>query len=101
MPDSILEGRANTIDGAMIRLQSAFRDLGGAILGVDTDTSKLIKGGFGDILVSSIDKLRLTLRDPEFVKAMRNIGTSLAEFAVTVIPLLLKGIKLLGQNMIS
>lgn len=99
LPDSILEGRANTIDGAMIRLQSAFRDLGGAILGVDTDTSKLIKGGFGDILVSSIDKLRLTLRDPEFVKAMRNIGTSLAEFAVTVIPLLLKGIKLLGQNM--
>lgn len=98
LPDSLLEGRANTIDGAMIRLQSSFRDLGGAILGVDTNTSKFIKGGFGDILVKSIDNLRTSLRDPAFVASMRELGASIATFATQIIPLLLKGIKFIGEN---
>src|SRR3990167_8868751 len=40
LPAEILEGRAKSIDGVMIRLKSAFRDLGGAIIGVDRDTSQ-------------------------------------------------------------
>lgn len=52
--ESVLEGRAATIDGQLIRMQSAFRNLGATILGVDKDTSQFIQGGIGAMLVSLI-----------------------------------------------
>ena len=48
LPSETLAGRADTIDGKMIRLQSAFRGVGDQILGVDSTTNKFIKGGLGD-----------------------------------------------------
>ena len=47
MPANALEGQANTIEGMMIRLQSAIRDVGAAFLGVDTETTQFIEGGLG------------------------------------------------------
>lgn len=98
LPDSILEGRANTIDGAMIRLQSSFRDLGGAILGVDKDTSTFIKGGLGDRFVQLLNDLRVTLRSPEFTEAFAKFGKAIGDFAESAIPKLLNAFTFLARN---
>lgn len=99
LPDSLLEGRANTIQGLMIRLQSAFRDLGGAILGIDKDTSTFVKGGLGDTLVKMLGNLRTMLRDPAMVETFKNIGASLANFAKNALPPLLTGLKWILNNL--
>lgn len=54
IPVDAMEGQANTIRGIGIRLETAFRGIGDAILGVDADTSKFIKGGLGDRLVKGV-----------------------------------------------
>lgn len=56
--DSVLAGRADTIEGRMIKLQSAWRDLGAQILGVDAATSTFIAGGLGDTLLNLISSTR-------------------------------------------
>lgn len=56
--DSIFEGRAQTIEGRVIRLKTAWRDLGASILGVNTQTSQFIEGGLGDMIVKSLEWLR-------------------------------------------
>ena len=61
IPADALAGQADTIRGKMIRMQSAFRNVGNAILGVDSETSKFIEGGLGDMLVKGIDKVRAAL----------------------------------------
>lgn len=98
LPDKILEGRANTIEGRMIRLQSAFRDLGGAILGVDKETSSFIKGGLGDQFVKTLENLRTQLRDPAMVKAFQDMGKAVGEFTSNALPMLFKGFKWLIEN---
>lgn len=55
LPDEILSGRANTIEGRMVRMKTAFRSVGDAILGVDRTTNNFIKGGLGDRLLQGID----------------------------------------------
>lgn len=98
LPDSILSGRANTIEGRMIRLQSAFRDLGGAILGVDRDTSKFIKGGLGDQFITLLENLRTQLRDPAMVESFKKMGAAVADFANRAVPLLLDALKWFVNN---
>ncbi len=61
IPADAMAGQADTIRGKMIRLQSAMRNLGLAILGVDADTSKFIKGGLGDMLFNGISKATAAL----------------------------------------
>lgn len=63
LPDATLAGRADTIDGKMIRLQSAFRGVGDAILGVDSKTNKFIKGGLGDRFMQGIEDNTKLLKD--------------------------------------
>lgn len=50
IPADAMLGQANTIEGMMIRLQSAIRGIGTAFLGLDADTSQFIEGGLGDQL---------------------------------------------------
>jgi len=74
IPADILKGRANTIDGAFIQLQSSFRDLGSAILGVDAQTSEFIEGGLGDTFMQIIRDLRDALKDPAIKEGLAAIG---------------------------
>ena len=78
LPAELLKGRANTIDGLMIRLQSAFRDVGSAILGVNTETSEFIKGGLGDQFIGWIKTLTEFLKSPEFKAAIQQLINWLA-----------------------
>lgn len=98
LPAELLAGRANTIQGRMIRLQSGFRDLGLSILGVDRDTSQFTKGGLGDKLVNMMDQLRVVLTDPKLKAAFQKLGESLASFAERAIPALVKGFQWLMNN---
>lgn len=63
LPDKLLEGRANTIEGRMIRLQSAFRMVGNEVLGVDAETNNFIEGGLGDRFQKAIVDATGFLRD--------------------------------------
>lgn len=85
LPASLLEGRANTIDGAMIKLESAFRDLGSSVLGVDKETSQFIKGGLGDTAMNALKQFTDLLKNPEVKIALDNIGRGLAQAGVAII----------------
>lgn len=98
LPDSLLEGRANTIDGALIRVQSAFRNLGMQILGVDANTNKFIEGGAGDRLMNLIRGLTEEMNKPEMKQAMKDLGDQLAKLAEEVIPKILDALKWLSEN---
>ena len=98
LPDSLLEGRANTIDGALIRVQSAFRNLGMQILGVDANTNKFIQGGAGDRLMGLIRSLTEEMNKPEMKAAFKRLGEQLAELAEKVIPKILEALKWLSEN---
>jgi phage-related protein len=63
IPANALNGQAQTIEGRFIRLQSAFRDVGASILGVDKETSKFIKGGLGDRFVKGVDTATQSLKN--------------------------------------
>lgn len=99
LPESLLEGRAQTIEGRIIRLQSSFRDLGAAILGVDKSTSTFIKGGLGDTLVSSLEKIRTALKDPALITSFQQIGKAISDFAIVAIPVLIQGFTWIVNNM--
>lgn len=99
LPDELLEGRAKTISGVMIRLQSSFRDLGNQLLGVDAQTSEFIEGGLGDTLVKTMQNLRDTLAAPEFKESFKRLGEQAGNFARTVIPLLINGFKWVIDNL--
>lgn len=98
LPDKLLEGRAQTIQGRMIQLQSAFRDLGSAILGVDAKTSSFIAGGLGDTLVNALSQIRLELKDPALITTFKTMGQQIADFAVNAIPQLIKGFTFIVEN---
>lgn len=80
LPAELLKGRADTIDGAFIRLQSSLRDVGSAILGVDTETSKFIKGGLGDRFMQWVKGVTERLKDPAFKKAVEEWVAKINEF---------------------
>lgn len=75
--DDVLAGRADTIEGRMIKLQSAWRDLGAQILGVDAATSTFIKGGLGDSLLNLISRTR------DFIAENRQMIIVVGTMAVT------------------
>lgn len=86
LPDKLLQARAETIEGRMIRLQTAFRDVGNAVLGVDKDTNQFIKGGLGD----------------RFMTGVQDATKSLREFASNVGPMVSKAMGLMdaaGQKL--
>jgi hypothetical protein len=63
IPTDAMAGQANTIKGLGIRFESAFRGIGDAILGVDSDTSKFVEGGLGDRLTKGIAAFTVILKD--------------------------------------
>ncbi len=99
LPDSLLEGRANTIQGVMIRLQSAFRNLGSQILGVDKDTSQFIKGGLGDTIVTTMKNLRDIMASPAMKESFANLGKTIGDFVKDALPLLISGFKWIISNL--
>lgn len=90
LPDELITNRANSIDGALIRLRSNFRDLGASILGVDTETSTFIEGGFGSTLLQIIDELTVLLAENKdaFVELGTTIAISIQEALPHIINLL-------------
>jgi len=62
IPAEAMAGQSDTISGKMVQLQSAFRDVGLRILGVDRDTSQFIEGGLGARMISAIDSATNALR---------------------------------------
>lgn len=78
LPDELLKGRAATIEGVFIRLQSAFRDLGSMILGVNSETSKFIKDGLGDTFINQILLLRRVMKLEGVKNAFGALGNTLA-----------------------
>lgn len=79
IPDATLAGRADTIEGRMIRLQSAWRSVGDAILGVDQKTNNFIAGGLGDRIQKGISLLteKLRMLAPFIRDLFRNVEGSL------------------------
>lgn len=65
IPVDAMKGQATTIQGLGIRIESAFRGVGDAILGVDADTSKFVKGGLGDIIIGFMNKLPNALKSTQ------------------------------------
>lgn len=99
LPDELLVGRANTISGIMTRLQSAFRNLGSQILGVDKETSQFIKGGLGDTIVTTMVKLRDIMASPAMKESFANLGKSIGNFVKNALPLLIKGFMWMANNL--
>lgn len=62
IPADAMAGQANTIQGKFVKLESAFRDVGASILGVDKETSKFIEGGLGSRFVKGIDSATSALK---------------------------------------
>lgn len=98
LPDSILQGRANTIQGVIIRLQSAFRGLGQQLLDVDSKTSQFAAGGLGDVLVQGLSKLTAALKTPEMKTAFKNIGDQLTDFAKGAVPAFISSLQGIVEN---
>lgn len=98
LPDDILEGRASTIEGQMIRLQSAFRSLGAAILGVNDDADGFVNGSLGDRFLNLLQDLRTALKDPNLVNGFKNMGNQIADLAGAMIPRLISALTWLGNN---
>jgi hypothetical protein len=81
LPSDLLQGRANTIDGMMIKLQSSFRDLGSEILGVDKSTSTFIEGGLGDRAMKALVAFTEYLKKPETKQAISDLAVFLGYVA--------------------
>jgi len=95
LPDDLISGRANTIDGMLITLQSSFRDLGLSILGVDEDTSELIEGGLGDTLMQIVGKLpEMLSRNKE---AFKQIGETIVKVIDFILPLMEQAINIFAK----
>jgi len=73
LPAELLKGRANTIDGLMIKLQTSFRDVGSQILGVNSETSQFIKGGLGDQFLGWVKSLTNYLKSEEFKAGLQSL----------------------------
>lgn len=76
IPTNALEGQANTIKGQGIRLETAFRNVGNAILGVDKDTNLFIEGGLGDTFVRGTKRATQLLKDLQPAAAAFGRGLS-------------------------
>lgn len=76
IPADALAGQADTIEGRLIRLQSAIRNLGNAFLGVDPATSQFVSGSLGAQLVAGLSQARDVLASMQ--PLAEGIGAALA-----------------------
>lgn len=98
IPADAMEGQADTIVGMGVRMQTAFRNIGDAILGVDADTGKFIKGGLGSRLVTLMGTLTMMMKDPAIKKGFADMGRAIGTFAETALPALIKGFTWIANN---
>jgi len=77
LPDELLNDRASSIDGQMIRLQSAFRNVGASILGVNDTTDGFMPGSIGERIFQTAEKLRQFTRSAEFIDLVKHAGDRL------------------------
>lgn len=98
VPWEVLNGRANSVEGRMIQLKSAFRNLGKEILGIDGATNTFIKGGFGDQLMKLLERLRIVLSSSEIKEGFRKMGTQLGELATKALPPFISAIRILLKS---
>jgi hypothetical protein len=77
LPDELLEGRANTIEGQMIRLQSAFRNVGATIIGVNKDANGFMPNSIGERIFQTGEQIRQFVRSAEFLEMVRHAGERL------------------------
>lgn len=83
IPVDALEGQATTIQGLGIRINSAFRSIGDAVLGVDADTSKFVQGGIGSMIVAFMDKLPSAIKS--ITPTLRTLTSELVSFATDTV----------------
>lgn len=86
IPVDALSGQADSIKGIGVRVQTSFRGIGEAILGVDKDTGQFVDGGAGDKLTQFFKNLPTILADPKIKESFRNIGIAFADFATIYLP---------------
>lgn len=72
IPTDALAGQANTIRGLGIRMESAFRGIGDAVLQVDADTSQFVEGGLGNRLVKGMGAFTDVLKNAQPI--IRDVG---------------------------
>jgi hypothetical protein len=79
LPDELLEGRATSIEGQMIRLRSAMRNLGAQILGVNKEADGFMPNSLGARIIDTIDKIRGFMRSKEVIDAVTQAGQRLGQ----------------------
>lgn len=79
IPADALAGQADTIQGKMIRLDTAFRGVGDAILGVNQETGKFQKGGIGDAIVTMVGNITKALSSPDFKQGIKDTINGIIE----------------------
>lgn len=96
IPVDALNGQANTIKGLGIRMETAFRGVGDAILGVDSETSKFVDGGLGDRLGKGMAAASDTLKS--FKKPAAEMTASVLSLADSISTALSPYIDDLGRS---
>ena len=84
IPVDAMKAQAETIKGEGIRFETAFRGIGNAILNVDADTNKFVKGGLGDRFRSAIRSATTGLKD--LAPVVGGAATSLLAFTDGITP---------------
>lgn len=96
IPVDALAGQATTIKGLSVRMESAFRGIGDAILGVDSETSKFVKGGLGDRLTTGLGNATTALKN--FKVPLAGMTTAILGGADSVAKTLSPALSLLGDS---
>jgi len=78
LPDELLEGRATSIEGQMVRLRSALRNVGATFLGVNKEADGFLPGSIGERVFQLLDKLRGFVRSKEFLDGVTTASNFLA-----------------------
>lgn len=79
LPAELLEGRASTIQGGLIRLRSALRNLGMNFLGVNKEVDGFLPGSLGERIFATVENIRQFLRSEEIIKAVTQAGERLGQ----------------------
>lgn len=104
IPESILDKQSKTIEGSIIRLQSAFRNLGNELLGLRYEDPinqlgvSFKPGGLGDQMMLTVERLRLALISPDVKAAIAAFGREIGTLAATVVPRAIDSLVFLAKN---
>lgn len=79
LPDGLLEGRATSIEGQMVRLSSALRNVGAVFLGVNEEADGFLPGSIGERVFNLLDKIREFARSKEFLDGVSAAAKFLGE----------------------